>query len=341
MGSTKKDSDLKKGESLAAVVITDSFDGKFDILTEGKPKCLLTLANKEMLDYTLEFLQSSGVQDTYVYSSKFVVQIKQHLMKKQWVSSNAHEPQIKRNKMNVSVIANEDCQSFGDAMRDLDGKGLLRDHFVLTNADVISNVNLESIVQDHKKRCQEDKSTTMTLIYKHADPGYHCRTKDQEVLLVTESKSNRILHHVRSKADFHKGAKKKGIVSFPSELFQSNSSDALNIRFDLLDPGIAICSPSVPLQFADNFDCQSLDDFIRGSIEDDLEVRSLYACILGDSHQGDKCYATRVTDFLTYMSVSADVLNRWTYPLVPEAGRNTDGKKLYSVARHNVYKVSI
>ena len=243
--------------------------------------------------------------------------------------------------MNVSVIANEDCQSFGDAMRDLDGKGLLRDHFVLTNADVISNVNLESIVQDHKKRCREDKTTTMTLIYKHADPGYHCRTKDQEVLLVTESKSNRILHHVRSKADFHKGAKKKGIVSFPSELFQSNSSDTLNIRFDLLDPGIAICSPSVPLQFADNFDCQSLDDFIRGSIEDDLEVRSLYACILGDSHQGDKCYATRVTDFLTYMSVSADVLNRWTYPLVPEASRNTDGKKLYSVARHNVYKVSI
>ena len=51
--------DLRKEENLLAVVVTDSFDHKFEILTEEKPKCLLPLANKEMIDYTLEFLQSS------------------------------------------------------------------------------------------------------------------------------------------------------------------------------------------------------------------------------------------------------------------------------------------
>ena len=303
---------------------------------------MLPLANKEMIDYTLEFLQSSGIHDCYVYCAKFIKQIKTHLSQRQWVS-NSNEPQIMRNKMNVSVIANENCHSFGDAMRDLDGKGLLRDHFVLTTADVISNVNLQPLLQEHRRRYQEDKNTTMTLLYKHADPGHHSRTKEQEVLLLTKGKNNRILYHARANEAFEEDTKDKKTVQFPIELFQSSSSDGVNIRFDLVDAGIAICAPSVPLQFADNFDCQTLDDFVRGSIEDDIADHFLYAIVLGDTHNGLtwEGYATKVTDFLTYLSVTANVLNRWAYPMVPEASRNTIGQKMYSMTRHNVYKVSI
>ena len=342
MASIKIGSDLRKEENLSAVVVTDSFDHKFEILTEEKPKCLLPLANKEMIDYTLEFLQSSGVQDCYVYSARFITQIKRHLSQRQWVSSTSQQQQL-RNKMNVTIIADEYCHSFGGAMRALDGKGLLRDHFILTTADVISNVNLKPIVQEHRRRYKDDKNTTMTLIYKQTDPGHHTRTNENEVLLLTRGENNQILYYSRTEGSHKKRASAKKTVQFPTELFQNSSNHGVNIRFDLADTGIAICSPSVPLQFAENFDCQTLDNFVKGSLEDDIADNFLYAYILGDTKQGVTLdgYAAKVTDFLTYLSVATDILNRWTYPFVPETSRDPVGRKLYSMSRHNVYKVRL
>ena len=342
MGTKQKDSGIEKDENLVAVIIADDFDEKFTILTENKPKCLLKLANKEMIDYTLEFLQSCKVQDCYVYSAKFIKQIKGHLLEKQWLSSSPNQQQTRRNKMNVSVIANENCHSFGDAMRDLDEKGILRDHFILTSADMISNANIEPFIQEHRRRYQENKNTTLTLVYKHADPGHQSRSKDEEVLLLLKTESNRIVYHARATDAFQDRSKKKNAVQFPIELFQGNSNDTLNVRFDLVDTGIAICAPSVPLEFAERFDCQTLDDFIKGSIEDDIADHFLYASVLGDNEHGNACsgYASKIADFHTYRSVNTDILNRWAYPLVPEAIRTTTGQKLYSMSRHNVYKVN-
>ena len=38
----------------------------------------------------------------------------------------------------------------------------------------------------------------------------------------------------------------------------------MDIRFDLMDCHVGICSPRVMEQFVDNFDYQTKDDFIRG-----------------------------------------------------------------------------
>ena len=343
MGSTKKDPGIEKDENLVAVVMTDDFEEKFAILTEDRPKCLLTLANKEMIDYTLEFLQSSNVQDCYVYCAKYIPQIKRHLSAKQWLSTSSTEQQTKRNKMNVSVIPNENCHSFGDAMRDLDNKGILKDHFILTSADLISNANLEPYIQEHRRRYQENKNTTLSLVYKHADPGHQSRSKDQEILLLTKSESNRIVYHERAKSAFQEKTEDSNEVQFPTEIFQANTNDEISIRYDLVDTGIAICAPSVPLQFAERFDCQTLDEFIKGSIEDDIADHFMYASVIGDTGNGSVCngYAAKITDFLTYLSVTTDILNRWAYPQVPEGNRTSIGKKLYTMSRHNVYKVSL
>jgi len=340
MAANKIESKLEKDENLIAVVMTDDFDENFSIITENKPKCLLPLANKEMIDYTLEFLQSSNVQDCYVYCSKHVQQIKEHLSRMHWIKSAKNEPQVCRSKMNVHVIADENCHSFGDAMRDLDEKGILRSHFILTSADVVSNVNIDTLIKEHKHRYDKSKDTTLTLVYQHADPGHQSRSKSQEVLLVTKRESNRILYHSRAKNSFERKTKGHNRVQLPLELFTGSGCEETEVRYDLADTGIAICAPTVPLQFAERFDCQTLDDFIKGSIEDDIADHFLYAAVIGDTGNGNVCtgYAAKVADFLTYLSVTNDVLNRWVYPLVPEANISSIGKKAYHVSRHNVYK---
>lgn len=52
--------------------------------------------------------------------------------------------------MTVTVIVSEGCQSFGDCLRDLDAKGLLRSTFVLTEPGVISNIKLLPIIKKHR-----------------------------------------------------------------------------------------------------------------------------------------------------------------------------------------------
>lgn len=52
--------------------------------------------------------------------------------------------------MKVHVIVSESCRSFGDCLRDLDAKGLLRGDFVLLEPGVISNISLASLLKKHR-----------------------------------------------------------------------------------------------------------------------------------------------------------------------------------------------
>ena len=153
--------DIQKGEIIQAVVIADSFDSKFGPLTASKPRvsrilgsvehicftfsafqCLLPLGDRPILSYTLEQLKISGVQECYVYCTSFAQAVKSFL--NEWVADQG------ANVLTIHPITNEECHSFGDAMRDLDAKGVLRQDFILTFGDCIGNVNLAPVLQAHK-----------------------------------------------------------------------------------------------------------------------------------------------------------------------------------------------
>ena len=104
-------------------------------------QCLLPLANRPMLAYSLEFLKDSGVEEVFVYCSSFSGKVKAFLKESGWSSDE---------EMTITVITNEDCRSFGDAMRDLDGKGLLRHDFILLSGDAVTNMDLRPILKAHK-----------------------------------------------------------------------------------------------------------------------------------------------------------------------------------------------
>ncbi len=113
-------------------------------------------------------------------------------------------------------------------------------------------------------------------------------------------------------------------------MFEEHSS--LSVRFDLMDPCVAVCSQAVPPLFSDNFDCQTMDDLVRGVIENDLLDNTLYMYEVGGK------YAARVFDPMTYSALSMDVLARWTFPIVPDLVRTAEGEKEYTYCRKNIYK---
>lgn len=52
--------------------------------------------------------------------------------------------------MDVQVIVSENCMSAGDALRDIDAKSLIQNDFVLVSGDLVSNVKLGPLIEQHK-----------------------------------------------------------------------------------------------------------------------------------------------------------------------------------------------
>ena len=54
-------------DDLQAVIIADSFNYRFLPVTIEKPRALLPLVNRPLIDYTVEFLAVAGVKEIFVF----------------------------------------------------------------------------------------------------------------------------------------------------------------------------------------------------------------------------------------------------------------------------------
>lgn len=93
----------------------------------------------------------------------------------------------------------------------------------------------------------------------------------------------------------------------------------MNLMSNLVDTGIAVCTPSVPLLFADNFDFQTKEDFIRGLLLNEEILASRIYC-----RQVNQGYGATVRDWRSYQRITSDVIHRWTFPLVPDQPTTND-----------------
>jgi NDP-sugar pyrophosphorylase family protein len=77
---------------------------------------LLPLVNVPLIDYTLEWLASAGVEECFVFCCAHANQITSHLTKSKWRS----QPNFV-----VTPIESHDCVSAGDALRLVEQRGVV------------------------------------------------------------------------------------------------------------------------------------------------------------------------------------------------------------------------
>lgn len=130
----------------------------------------------------------------------------------------------------------------------------------------------------------------MTVVYKKSSPGLKT---GQEVIIANDARTKRLLFHQRVKTN----SKASKSCVLPLEIFTENA--VVDVRHDLNDPDIAICSPSVLSLFADNFDFETRDDFIRGLlINEEILASTIYVSELPNEQ-----YAAKVKDWQMYRIV--------------------------------------
>uniref|UniRef100_A0A1L8DSJ2 Translation initiation factor eIF2B subunit epsilon n=1 Tax=Nyssomyia neivai TaxID=330878 RepID=A0A1L8DSJ2_9DIPT len=308
---------LEKKEVSQAIIVANNFTDNFAPFTDTKPIALLPIVNVPFLDYAIEFLNFSRIEETFIVVSSGIDQVRSHIEKR------LKEYFIWNVKMTITVIGSEGSHSIGDILRDIDAKGLIRGHFVLMTGDTIANVNLVPLIEKHKQVCKYDKGACMTVLYMELPPNM--RTGD-EVTIAVDRLNGRLLTHQRQNP-----LNRERKFSFGLEYFKLPSST--DIRHDCGDPQIAICSPTVLPLFADNFDFETRDDFIRGLLinEEILDSRIYVA----DLPVGE--YAMKVSNWQKYKIVSNDIIHRWTHPLSPDMGIGRLQLQ-YNISKNLVYK---
>jgi translation initiation factor eIF-2B subunit epsilon len=119
-------------------------------------------------------------------------------------------------------------------------------------------------------------------------------------------------------------------LSIDPELLSANQE--LEIRQDLIDCGIDICTPDVLALWSDNFDFQApRKGFLHSVLKDyELNGKTFHTHIVSDH------YAARVRNLHAYDSVSKDIVSRWAYPVCPDS--NLVQGQSYRLQKGNIYK---
>jgi translation initiation factor eIF-2B subunit epsilon len=245
----------------------------------------------------------AGVQDIYVYCGEHTAEVERYIMASKW------SPMSQASPFSTLEILKSTSRSVGDALRDIDNRGVISGDFLLVHGDLVSNLPIDAALSAHRARRQADKNAIMTMILRSGGLGQH-RTKSQAVTpaFVIDPTRNRCLHY----EELHALQANK-YLNIDPEILSENSE--IEIRTDLIDCEIDICTPDVLALWSESFDYEvPRRHFLHGVLKDyELNGKTIHTEIVDDH------YAARVSTLQAYEAVSKDVLGRWTYPLVPDS----------------------
>ncbi|TMW64476.1 hypothetical protein Poli38472_011356 [Pythium oligandrum] len=308
--------DVRRDTPLQAIVFADSFTETFRPITLTMPKVLLPLANVPMLEYTLEFLVSSGVQEVILFCTHHLEEIEQFLKTQSQVAK----------RVSVQCVYSSTTLTAGDALREIDRQQLIQsDPFILMSGDVVANVNLPSIIEEHQARKKKDPNCIMTSVFKEIPPNFATSIRplnDQLIVGLDNLTSQIVLYENDSQ---HKSTHLETV--FLDEHAQ------ITLRSDLMDCFIDICAPEVLLKFAEDFDYQDLRrDFFHNEVQNYELGKKFFVKIVTDE------FAARVMDPRTYGGISRAILQRWVFPMVPDNNYLGSDSTNYTYHRGMVYK---
>ncbi|KAI4492008.1 hypothetical protein M0802_010133 [Mischocyttarus mexicanus] len=283
---------LRKKETLQAVVLTDDFTTALTPVQDVLPSMLLPVLNVSLLDYLIETLKISRVEELFLYCSSHIDLLKKYVKEKE------DEDLI------INLIISDGCRTLGDALRDIDGKSLIRSHFILIRGDAFLNYNLKNYLNVHCKTENMDKGVAMTMLLRNVGSTNDSFLREETALVVSNKANNKILFYKKLKNEEKK-------IKLELNWFLDNNE--IDISTCFIDTHVYLCSPAVLVLFSDNFDYQTMEDFIKGVLmnEEITDRRIHYQQLNSDN------YGLPITSWKTYYTLSRDILHRRGYPHAP------------------------
>jgi translation initiation factor eIF-2B subunit epsilon len=191
----------------------------------------------------------------------------------------------------------------------LDKRSLVDGDFLVVHGDLVSNFMLDGVLAAHRKRRQTSAANIMTVVLRSGGEEDH-RTKTNGItpIFAIDAKNQRCLHY-----DEMNPLQSDHYLALDPAITDELSTE-FDIRSDLIDAHIDICTPEVLALWSESFDYElPRRNFLHGVLKDwELNGKMIYAEIMDDG------YAARASNLQMYDAISRDILGRWTFPFIPE-----------------------
>lgn len=212
-------------------------------------------------------------------------------------------------------------------MRDLDKRAVMTGDFVVVYGDVVSNFSLDAALAEHRARRAVDKNAIMTMILREAGAEHRTKAEGFSPVFVVDPLKKRCIHYEQMSS---RSAREHSHIEIDPELLATHQE--IELRNDLIDCGIDICTPDVLALWSDNFDYEApRRGFLHSVLKDyELNGKTIHTHIVNGR------YAARVRNLHGYRSISADVLSRWSYPFCPDS--NLMDGQTYTLGKGNIFK---
>ena len=209
-------------------------------------------------------------------------------------------------------------------MRDLDSRHIITGDFLVLSGDVVSNIPLEPALEKHRARRATDKNAIMTMVLRKAGSIHRTKAQGPSPVFILDPNKDRCLHY----EEMHSLQDNK-YINIDPDLISSHSE--IDLRNDLIDCYIDICTPDVLALWTDSFDYESpRKHFLYGVLKDhELNGKTIHTFIV------EEHYAARVRDLQAYDAISKDIVSRWAYPICPDS--NLLPGQSYRFQRGNIY----
>ena len=246
----------------------------------------------------------NGVNEVYIYCGPHTDQVEDYINQSRWSTKSRSCPFSV-----VQFVRVSDARSAGDILRDLDKRSLVDGDFLVVHGDLVSNLVLDKVLVAHRKRREDNAANIMTVVLRSAGQDDH-RTKTNAItpVFVVDAKNQRCLHY-----DEMNPLQSDHYLALDPTVPDELSTD-FEIRADLIDAHIDICTPEVLALWSESFDYElPRRNFLHGVLKDwELNGKMIYAEIVEEG------YAARASNLQMYDAISRDVLGRWTFPFIPE-----------------------
>lgn len=331
-------------------MIADNYDHKFEPLSNSKvPSCLLPVANVPVLHYVIEFLLINQVKEIIIVTGRHRKEIQNFVREQEYK---------KHVKIDVKQIKPE-SESLGDALRETSELHCMKDEFLVVRGDIITNINLQEALKmhwtvkamesqsDNVKTAFRKNKTIMTKLFVRQSNLSKLRNPNTDIMLMLDSQTKEIYKYHSIVQENHKVVKTMKLndehIAFAksyghkdTELHCNNAykkAISMELRHDLVDTEIAICSNVLLDHFNDNFDKATLKDgFINWMNESEIIEDRTRAFEV----QQQGVYMARLVDPRHYGVITQDVLARRAYPLVIDKAA-LDSKSAYLYEMNHIY----
>ncbi|KAL0248521.1 hypothetical protein GEMRC1_003757 [Eukaryota sp. GEM-RC1] len=318
MGRGRAGSIAPTAEPSKAILVASSFSSYYPLADEHH-EGLLPMINTKAIDYSLEALENSGVDEIIVVcAGPCGTSLGAYLNSSPWTSPTMH-PKVK------PIIRTQGLVSIVDAIKQVDESKPISGDVILMDGCVVTNARLADILECHKAKVQANSSVAATVCF-FSSSDVSTRGVTNQFLPVIDSDCNLVsLVHPSGLPGQPKN------LRIQRRLFLENRN--FTIANDLSYSGIAVISPQFLTSAFEFIDARDFCTLISSILASDL----LSIKISTITSKFNDYLSFRVDSLPNFLSLQLFMAKRWLYPLAPEVpiGHSSSGVRF---SRLGIYK---